>query len=124
MSENITRKERDSSLTTPYSVRNRGLQLVCFDGQVPSKETVLDQGVQTQTLKALERVRTVAAEAGVSRQELMRTTVYLTDMNQLEAVTQAYDEFFEGQRPSRTFVGVEQLPNDATVQIEATGVCK
>lgn len=124
MSDNTTRTERDNALPTPYSVRNRGLQLVFFDGQVPSKETVLDQGVRTQTLNALEHVRTVAAEAGVDRQDLLRTTVYLTEMDQLEAVTQAYDEFFEQRRPSRTFVGVEKLPNDATVQIEATGVCK
>lgn len=122
MSDDVIRTERDSSLTTPYSVRNRGSQSVWIDGQVPGTEAVSDRGIRAQTIAALERVLTVATEAGVDRRSVTRTTIYLTEMDELEAVTQAYDEFFDDRRPARTFVGVEELPNDAAVQIEATGV--
>mgnify|MGYP000066987309 CR=1 FL=1 len=121
MKSNVTRYQRDNLTTTPYSVRNRDSQLVFFDGQLPD-EVATKKGIRQQTLAALEHVSNVATEAGVGIQNLMRTTVYLTEMNQSEAVAQAYDEFFDGQRPSRTFVGAEELPGDAAVQIEAIGV--
>lgn len=122
MNSNVVRNKRDSLTATPYSVRNRDLQLVFFDGQLPDEEIARKQGIRQQTLAALERVSNVAAEAGVDVQNLLRTTVYLTEMDQSEAVTRAYDEFFDDQRPSRTFVGVAELPSDAAVQIEAIGV--
>jgi len=121
MKPNVTRHERDSLTATPYSVRNRDSQLVFFDGQLPG-EVARKKSIRQQTLAALEHVSNAAVEAGVDVQNLMRTTVYLTEIDQSEAVAQAYDEFFDVQRPSRTFVGAEELPNDAAVQIEAIGV--
>jgi len=121
MKPNVTRHERDSLTATPYSVRNRNSQLVFFDGQLPG-EVARKKSIRQQTLAALEHVSNAAVEAGVDVQNLMRTSVYLTEIDQSEAVAQAYDEFFDGQRPSRTFVGAEELPNDAAVQIEAIGV--
>ncbi|CDK37896.1 RidA family protein [Halorubrum sp. AJ67] len=121
MTSNVTRHQRDNLTTTPYSVRNHDSQLVFFDGQLPD-EVARKKGIRQQTLAALEHVSNVAAEAGVHVRNLMRTTVYLTEIDQSEAVTQAYDEFFDGQRPSRTVVGAEELPSDAAVQIEAIGV--
>jgi 2-iminobutanoate/2-iminopropanoate deaminase len=105
-----------------YSTRQQDNQLVFFDGQFPDAETVRSGGVQEQTLAALDRIRAMAAESGLEPRDLMRTTVYLTEMDQLPAVKQAYAAFFDGQRPSRTVVGVTSLPNDAAVQVEATGV--
>jgi 2-iminobutanoate/2-iminopropanoate deaminase len=119
--KNIRHETDRGSTVTPYALE-RNTQLVFFDGQVPDEETVLKRGIRKQTLAALERVRAVAAEAGIGVQDLMRTTVYLTATDQSVAVEQAYDEFFDVQRPSRTLVGVKSLPNDAAVQIEATGV--
>ena len=121
MKSNVTRYQRDNLTTTPYSVRNRDSQLVFFDGQLPDEEA-RKMGIRQQTLAALEHVSNAAVEAGVEVQNLMRTTVYLTEIDQSEAVAQAYDEFFDGQRPSRTFVGAEELPSNAAVQIEAIGV--
>ena len=121
MKPNVTRHERDSLTATPYSVRNRNSQLVFFDGQLPG-EVARKKSIRQQTLAALEHVSNAAVEAGVDVQNLMRTSVYLTEIDQSEAVAQAYDEFFDVQRPSRTFVGAEELPNDAAVQIEAIGV--
>ena len=122
MNDNVTRYESDSLSTSPYSVRNRNSELVFFDGQDPDDETIRNHGIRKQTVAALERVRAVAAEAGIDVEDLIRTTVYLTEMDHAVAVEQAYDEFFDGQRPSQTLIGVEALPNDAAVQIEATGV--
>lgn len=124
MASNTIRTERDTLKQHVYSVRNNTSELVFFDAQVPDKEVVLNENTKIQTHNILEHIQTVADEIGIGPQDLMRTTIYLTDMNDLEVVKQAYNEFFECQLPSRSFVGVEELPNDATVQIEATGVSK
>ena len=122
MHDNIIRTETDrQSVSSPWS-RDQNTQLVFFDGQTPDEETALNQGIQRQTLATLEDVCAVAAESGIEDQDLLRTTVYLTDMNDSDAVERAYDEFFENKRPALTLVGVEALPNSAAVQIEATGV--
>ncbi|SFG91863.1 2-iminobutanoate/2-iminopropanoate deaminase [Halopelagius inordinatus] len=123
MHDNVTRHESDRlNALGGYGVQKRGLQLVFFDGQTPDERTALKRGVKEQTAAALERVTTVAAESDVGTDDIMRTTVYLTEMDRLPEVRSAYDDFFDGRRPSMTVVGVDALPNDAAVQIEATGV--
>ncbi|RLM96605.1 RidA family protein [Haloarcula sp. Atlit-7R] len=119
----VTRYESDQPTDrSVYGTRRQDSQLVFFDGQTPDRETARSGGVREQTRDALDRVRTMAAESGLEPDDLLRTTVYLAEMDELPAVKRAYAEFFDGQRPSRTVVGVSSLPNDAAVQIEATGV--
>jgi len=123
INSSVTRYEGDQPTEhSVYGTRQQDSQLVFFDGQVPDVETVRSGGVREQTLAALDQIRAMAVESGLESRDLMRTTVYLTEMDQLTAVKQAYAAFFDGQRPSRTVVGVTSLPNDAAVQIEATGV--
>ncbi len=122
MQDNITRTEMDRQSVSSLWSRDQNTQLVFFDGQIPDEETALNQGIHQQTLDTLEHLCAVAAESGIEVQDLLGTTVYLTEMNQSGAVERAYDEFFENKRPSLTLVGVEALPNSAAVQIEATGV--
>ncbi|WP_053966876.1 RidA family protein [Haloarcula rubripromontorii] len=123
INSSVTRYEGDQPTEhSVYGTRQQDSQLVFFDGQFPDTETIRSGDVQAQTLAALDQIRAMAAESGLEPRDLMQTTVYLTEMDQLTAVKQAYAAFFDGQRPSRTVVGVSRLPNDAAVQIEATGV--
>ncbi len=123
INSSVTRSEGDQPTEhSVYGKRQQDSQLVFFDGQFPDAETVRSGDVQEQTLAALDQIRAMAAESGLEPRDLMRTTVYLAEMDQLPAVKRAYAAFFDGQRPSRTVVGVARLPNDAAVQIEATGV--
>jgi 2-iminobutanoate/2-iminopropanoate deaminase len=123
INSSVTRYEGDQPTEhSVYGTRQQDSQLMFFDGQVPDAETVRSGDVREQTLAVLDQIRAMAADSGLESRDLMRTTVYLTEMDQLEGVKQAYAAFFDGQRPSRTVVGVASLPNDAAVQIEATGV--
>ena len=122
MYETITRSETDSqSAANPYARRGE-TQLVFFDGLVADDERIANGNVREQTLAALERLQAVAADQGVDPADLMRTTVYLTQIGEVAAVDEAFETVFEKERPSRTLVGVDVLPNGAAVQIEATGV--
>ena len=122
MQDTITRSQTDSqSAGNPYARRGE-TQLVFFDGLVAADERIANGDVGEQTLAALERLQVIAADQGVDPADLMRTTVYLTQIGEVAAVDDAFEAFFDEERPSRTVVGVDALPNGAAVQIEATGV--
>ena len=121
MSKTHTRRETDRrSAVNPYTRRER--QLVFFDGQTADAETIANGGVREQTLDALERLRAAAEEQRIGTRDLVRTTVYLTETSQAEAVDAAFDSFFDDRQPSRTIVGADTLPDGASVVIQATGV--
>lgn len=122
MNGKTTRYEGDSlSAIGGYGVRKRNVQLAFFDGQYPEvSQTTMS--IREQTTAALERVADAAEAAGVGRDDVLRTTVYLTNTGRRDAVEEAYDAFFEDRRPAITIVGASSLPNGAAVGIEATGV--
>lgn len=92
-----------------------------FDGQSPTGEGT-SLSVREQTTAALERLAAVAAEQNVDLEDVLQTTVYLTDADAAPAVRAAYGDFFGGRRPAMTVVGVNALPGNADVQIGARGV--
>lgn len=119
----MTRYESDSrKASAGYGATKRDLQLVFFDGQVPGEATAATRGVRAQTADTLERVAAAAARSGLGQDDILRTTVYLTDLDRSRAVDDAFDEFFDRRRPAKTVVGVDSLPGGAAVQVEATGV--
>jgi len=121
MSKTHTRRETERrSAVNPYARQER--QLVFFDGQTADAGTIANGGIREQTLGALERLRAVAEEQRIGTRNLVRTTVYLTETSQAEAVDAAFESFFDERRPARTVVGADTLPDGAAVVIQATGV--
>ncbi|RDZ45412.1 RidA family protein [Haloferax sp. Atlit-19N] len=110
--------------TAGYGARKRNLQLVFFDAQYPDPEQTADghQSVESQTVNALERVEAAVGRSDLDLDDVLRTTVYTTDLDRIDAIESAYDAYFDARRPAMTVVGVSELPNDVAVQIEATGV--
>lgn len=92
-----------------------------LDGRTPTGEATT-LSVREQTTAALERLAAVAGGQSVDPDDVLQTAVYLTDADAAPAVRAAYDDFFGGRRPATTIVGVDALPGDADVQIEARGV--
>lgn len=123
MTSDVTRYESDHlKATGGYGVRKRNLQLVFFDGKFPKRAYVDDLSVEEQTVDALERVETAVRGAGLEMDDVLRTTVYTTDVDRIDDIESAYETYFEERRPAMTVVGAERLPDDAAVQIEATAV--
>jgi 2-iminobutanoate/2-iminopropanoate deaminase len=106
----------------PYSQAVTTDGYVFCSGQVAldaSSGELLDGGVTEQTQKAMENLSAVLAAAGTSLQHVVKTTIYLTDMNDFAEVNEAYGKFFEGIRPpARATVGVAALPKGALVEID------
>ena len=78
----------------------------------------LAQGVQAQTRQSLENIGAVLSAAGMSFGDVLKTTVFLADMDDFAAVNAIYAEYFPGEPPARSCVAVKTLPKNALVEIE------
>ena len=75
--------------------------------------------IAAQTRQSLENVKAVLSAAGFGLEDVVKTTVFLGDMNDFAAMNQVYAEFFPENPPARSAVEVARLPKDALVEIEA-----
>ena len=108
----------------PYSQGIDGGAVVITSGQLPLDPAAgaFPEGVAAQTRQSLLNVQAVLAEAGLTMDNVIKTTVFLKDMNDFGAMNQVYASFFEKDPPARSAVEVARLPKDALVEIEAIAV--
>ncbi|MDD3169081.1 MAG: RidA family protein [Eubacteriales bacterium] len=106
----------------PYSQGNLFGNLLFTSGQVPlDPETgaVVGTTIEEQTEQALKNVKAILEEAGSSMQNVLKTTVFIKNMNDFAAMNAVYAKYFtEGSFPSRSAVEVARLPKDVLVEIE------
>ena len=105
----------------PYSQAIHTGNLIYTSGQLPiDPATGLfpEGGVQEQTRQSLTNVQSILREAGVSMSQVVKTTVFLADMNDFAAMNAVYAEFFSEPYPARSAVAVKTLPKGALVEIE------
>lgn len=105
----------------PYSQGVKAGGFVFCSGQLPlSPETgAAPDGVEAQTHQALRNVAAVLAAGGASLAGVVKTTVFLKDMNDFAAMNAVYAEYFPGEAPARSTVEVARLPRDMLVEVEA-----
>ncbi len=108
----------------PYSQAIRCGQLVFASGQIaldPASGTLVGDDVATQTHRVLQNLQAVLASAGTSLSNVVKTTVFLTDMSDFQAMNAVYADYFgqeEHPAPARSTVAVTELPRKARVEIE------
>jgi len=106
----------------PYSQANVFGNLVFTSGQVPlvpETGAIVAGGIEEQTEQSLNNVKAILEEAGSSMEKVLKTTVFIKDMNDFAKVNGVYAKFFtEGSFPSRSAVEVARLPKDVLVEIE------
>ena len=106
----------------PYSQGIKVGNLLFTSGQIPLDPATgtFPEGIQAQARQSLTNVKAILAEAGVSMDQVIKTTVFLKDMNDFAAMNEVYATFFtEGNYPARSAVEVARLPKDVLVEIEA-----
>lgn len=109
----------------PYSQGICAGNLVITSGQVPidsSTGAVVEGGIAEQTRQSLTNVQAVLAAAGLTMENVIKTTVFLKNMNDFAAMNEVYATFFTGNPPARSAVEVARLPKDVLVEIEAIAV--
>jgi len=109
----------------PYSQGVDGGSVVITSGQLPidpATGAFAEGGIAGQTKQSLTNVQAILAEAGLTMANVIKTTVFLKDMNDFAAMNEAYAAFFPNNPPARSAVEVARLPKDAMVEIEAIAV--
>ena len=105
----------------PYSQAVRAGQLLFLSGQValdPATGQMVEGGIAEQTRRVFENLAAVLAAAGRSFADVVRTTVFLADMNDFVAMNEIYGQYFKEPYPARATVQVARLPKDARVEID------
>ena len=106
----------------PYSQAVRAGDFLFASGQIPldpSTGAVVEGDVRAQTRRVLENLGGVLQAAGASFSHVVKTTVYLADMNDFPAMNEVYGGFFSAPAPARATVQVGRLPKDVRVEIDA-----
>jgi 2-iminobutanoate/2-iminopropanoate deaminase len=105
----------------PYSQAVRAGQLLFLSGQValdPATGQMVEGGITEQTRRVFENLGAVLAAGGRSFANVVRTTVFLADMNDFAAMNEVYGQYFKEPYPARATVQVARLPKDARVEID------
>jgi 2-iminobutanoate/2-iminopropanoate deaminase len=108
----------------PYSqaIASPTGQLLFLSGQIPldpATGKLVDGGITEQTHRVMSNLRAVLTAAGSSFDNVVKTTIFLADMNDFAAVNEVYGSYFENPAPARACVQVAELPMKARVEIDA-----
>lgn len=123
--KDIITTDRAPKAIGPYSQAVRAGNLVFASGQIPIDPATgefVAGGVAEQTEQVLRNLTAVMDAAGVSMNQVVKTTVFLADMNDFVAMNEVYGRYFSEGPPARATVQAARLPRDARVEIEAIAV--
>lgn len=108
----------------PYSQAIEAGGLIFASGQIPVNPATgeIPEGIEAQAKQVLENVRNLLAAAGASMDQVVKTTVFIKDMEDFGTVNRIYAEYFEKDCPARSCVEVARLPKDVLMEMEAIAV--
>ena len=112
----------------PYSQAISINGMVYTSGQIAliedGSDELLSKDVSIQTQKVLQNLEAVLEEAGSSIQNVIKTTIFLANMDDFVTVNEIYEKKFNSHKPARSTVAVKTLPKNALVEIDAIAVLK
>ncbi len=101
-----------------YSAAARAGDLLFISGQLGLADGALVEGVEAQTLQALENMKGVLSQHGATLDQVVKCTVFMTDIDNFATVNAAYASVFGDHRPARSAIAVKALPLGGLVEIE------
>lgn len=116
------RTEKAPKAIGPYSVGVKAGGFIFASGQAglsPETNELVPGGVEAEARQALTNLKNVFEAAGASMEQVVKTTIFLRDINDFAKVNAVYAEFFSGDYPARSTVQAAALPKAAAVEIEA-----
>lgn len=111
----------------PYSQAIRVGNIVYTSGQIPldpATSTFVEGGIKEQTRQALTNIKAILEEAGTSMDNVVKTTVFMANMDDFADMNAVYAEFFTEPYPARSAVAVKSLPKGALIEIEVIAEAK
>ena len=119
---NIVSTQRAPAALGPYSQAIVANGMVYCSGQIPidpATNTIHAETIEEQTRQAITNLKNVLEAAGSGLDKVVKTTVFISDMNDFAALNAVYAELFGGSKPARSCVQAARLPKDVKVEIEA-----
>ena len=114
-------KPEGAAIVGPYSPAVEANGFIYFSGQIPidsSTGKIIEGDIKAQTMQCFKNLSSVLKAAEVDAEDVVKATVYLTDMNDFAVVNQVYGAYFKSPYPARTAIAVKALPLGSNVEIE------
>lgn len=105
-----------------YSQAMQVGNMLFVSGQIPFDPKTMElvsEDVQEQTKQSLENLKAIIEEAGMTLEDVVKTTIFIKDMNEFALINEIYGNYFENNKPARACVEVARLPKDVKVEIDA-----
>jgi 2-iminobutanoate/2-iminopropanoate deaminase len=121
MQRTVVATEAVPKAVGPYSQAVWAGDLLFCAGQIPldpQTGQMVPGGVVEQTQRVLENIQALLASQGLTLERVVKTTVFLSDMNHFAAMNEVYARYFKSSFPARSTVQVARLPKDSLVEIE------
>ena len=125
--KNVISTEKSPKANGHYSQPIEAAGLLFASGQipiVPATGEIVAGGIEEQTMQVLSNVEAILAAKGLGFSDVVKTTVFLSDMNDFATVNGIYAKAFVENPPARSCVQVARLPKDVKIEIETIAVCK
>ncbi len=121
-SKEIVNTSKAPNAIGPYSQAIKVNKMVFLSGQIaidPNTQKFIDGDIETQTKRVLDNLKSVLEASGSSLESVVKTTIYITDINDFSKVNEIYASYFSSGKPARSTVCVAALPKNAKVEIDA-----
>jgi 2-iminobutanoate/2-iminopropanoate deaminase len=119
--KDIIHSDRGPKPIGPYSQAVKINGLLYLSGQIPldpKTNEMIAGDIKAQTERVLENIKGILEAAGSNLHHVVKTTVFLKDMNEFSGMNEVYGKYFTAAHPARSTVQVARLPKDASVEIE------
>ena len=125
MKKQIIQTEKGFVSKSPLSQAVKAGNIIFISGQIPVDSKTMQlvsEDFATQTRKVLESLKGIIEAAGGNLRQIVKTTVFLTDMSRFQEMNDIYKNYFPEEPPARTCIGVKELPRKSQIEIEAIAV--
>ena len=126
MEKEIILSKKAPAAIGPYSPAFKVGNLIFASGQIPidpKTGEMIEGNVEAKTRRVLENLKAVLEPYSIGLENIVKTTIFLKDMNNFARVNKIYGEYFKEKFPARSCVEVSRLPKDAEIEIEAIAFC-
>jgi len=125
MKKRIIQTDQAPAAIGPYSQAVRVGNFLYISGQIaldPQSGEFLSGEIEQETERTIENISAILKAGGLSLDNVIKTTVYLTDLSHFARMNHIYEKYFSGNKPARACVQVAALPKGAKVEIEAIAI--
>lgn len=125
MDRQVLSSDRIPPAVGPYSQAVRAGQLIFCSGVIgldPETKKLVDGALEDEVRRVMDNLRTLLEDCGSSLDNVVKTTVFLVDMGQFQAMNGVYAQYFGDEPPARSTIQVAALPLGARVEVEATAI--